>query len=117
MFDENGQFILRLGTSKKIFATNILQERNRSVFLTKHPFNNKEPLLDHFTILAFLSTLSDEQFHFTQTMVSGIAIAGKRFTHFIQISHNHIIVFILKYQVSGNYFVIQIRNKLLPKTL
>ncbi|KAK8882255.1 hypothetical protein M9Y10_002086 [Tritrichomonas musculus] len=110
MFDENGQFRLRLGTSKNIFTTNILQERNRAVFLTKDPFNNKEPLLDHFTALAFLSTLSDKFFHFTQTKVSGITITGQRFTHYIEISYNHTIVFIFRFQVSGNYFVIQIRN-------
>lgn len=110
MFDENGQFRLRLGTSKNIFTTNILQERNRAVFLTKDPFNNKEPLLDHFTALAFLSTLSDKFFHFTQTKVSEITITGQRFTHYIEISYNHTIVFIFRFQVSGNYFVIQIRN-------
>lgn len=110
MFDEDGRFSLRLGTSKKIFTTNILRETNRSVFLTKDPFNNKEPLLDHFTALAFLSTLSDKFFHFTQTMVSCITIAGQRFTHCMEIYYNHTIVFKFRYQVSGNYFVIQIKN-------
>ena len=43
-------------------------------------------------------------------MVPGKTIAGQIFTHCIEISYNRTIVFIHRYQVSGNYFVIQIRN-------
>lgn len=66
MFDDHGKLTLELGTSKRISTTNVLKERNKAVFLTKPPFKNKNPLLDNFTILEFLSTLSDSNFHFSQ---------------------------------------------------
>ena len=110
MYDEDGQLTLQLGTSKKIFSTDILQERHRAVFLTKSPFNNKEPLLDNFTALVFLSTLKNTSFHFSQTKKSEVTIAGHKFTNFIEISYKGKKVFILRYQKSGNYFIIQILN-------
>ena len=87
MYDEDGQLILQIGTSKKIFSTDILLQRHRAVFLTKPPFNNKEPLLDNFTALVFLSTLNNTSFHFSQRKKSEVTIAGQKFTNFIEISH------------------------------
>lgn len=110
MYDEDGQLILQIGTSKKIFSTDILQQRHRAVFLTKPPFNNKEPLLDNFTTLVFLSTLSDSKFHFSQTKKSEVTIVGQKFSKFIEISHKGKPIFILRYQKTGNYFIIQILN-------
>ena len=87
-----------------------MQQRHRAVFLTKPPFNNKEPLLDNFTTLVFLSTLSDSKFHFSQTKKSEVTIVGQKFTNFIEISHKGKPIFILRYQKTGNYFIIQILN-------
>ena len=108
MFDDDGKLILQLGTSKKIFTTDVLQTKNRTVFLTKPLFNNKKPLLDNFTILVFLSTLNNSTFNFSQTMKSEITIAGQRFTHCIKINQKLDNVFILRYQTTGNYFTIQL---------
>ena len=108
MFDDDGKLILQLGTSKRIFATDVLQTKNRTVFLTKPPFNNKKPLLDNFTVLVFLSTLNNSTFKFSQTMKSEITIDGQRFTHCIKIYQKLDNIFILRYQTTGNYFTIQL---------
>ena len=108
MFDDDGKLILQYDTSKRIFATDVLQTKNKTVFLTKPPFNNKKPLLDNFTVLVFLSTLNNSTFNFSQTMKSEITIAGQKFTHCIEISQKLDKVFILRYQTTGNYFTIQL---------
>ena len=95
---------------RKIFTTNVLKTRNRSVFLSKPPFDNKSPLLDNFTILAFLSTFNDSEFHFTQTQSSQITICHQNFTHCMDISYKMNKLFRVRYQKSSNYFVIQILN-------
>ena len=54
--------------------------------------------------------MSDSLFHFTQTKKSEITIANQKFTHCIEISQLFTKVFVFRYQISGNYFVIQLLN-------
>ena len=110
MFDENGQFKLQLGTSKKIFSTDILAKRDIPVYLTKPPYDNSHPLLDCYTIIAFLS-IFDKSYSFSQTQKQKPKLVdGQMFTHFMDIKYLNTLLFKIKYQSTGNYFLIQIIN-------
>lgn len=111
MFDEGGDFSLLLGTSKKILSSNILTDRNMPIYLVKPPFNNKHPLVDSFSIIAFLSAFDDEFFKFSQTKEkTEVIIDGKMFTNYIEIYRLSTKLFKIRYQKTGNFFAIQIIN-------
>ena len=111
MFDEGGDFSLLLGTSKKILSSNILTDRNVPIYLVKPPFNNKHPLVDSFSIIAFLSAFDDEFFKFSQTKEkTEVIIDGKMFTNYIEIYRLSTKLFKIRYQKTGNFFAIQIIN-------
>lgn len=70
MFDENGQFSLKLGTSMNILVPGAFVHRNKPVYLAKNQYLINNLLVDNFTVTAFLSTLNDTDYHFSQTQKS-----------------------------------------------
>lgn len=111
MFDDDGNFSLLLGTSKRIFSTDILHAKNIPIYLASPPYDNSHPLLDNFTIIAFLSSFDDDLYTFSQTKEkTEVKIDGKTFTNYKEISRLSTKLFKLRYQKSGNNFVIQILN-------
>lgn len=112
MFDQDGQVILKIGTSTNMNSPNTLFKRQHRIYLVNSPFNNKKPLLDNFTVLYFLATFDKDQYTFTQTqkIANPKKIDNQYFTHFLIISQNKKNLFRIYYQECGNYFVIQILN-------
>lgn len=67
MFDDNSEFKLQLGTSKKILDTNIFVNKDIPIYLTNPPYDNKHQLLDCYTINAFLSIFDNKIFILTNS--------------------------------------------------
>lgn len=119
MFNQNGEFTLELGTSKRIFSTNILESKHHPVYLTKFPFDNDHPLIDNFSIIAFLSIFTKmnvyskkNEYSFSQTKNQKPRIIdGELFVNYLEISILNQKLFKVMYQKAGNYFVIQILSK------
>ena len=99
----------RLGTSSN-FETVHLQMK--CIYLTKSPYDNRNPFLEAEDIIFFLATF-DDNFVFSQTQKSRKQINDEVFEYKMNISYrefNDLItpLFVIRYQKSGNYFVIQI---------
>ena len=81
------------------------------IYLTKPPFDNKHPLVDNFSIIAFLSAFDDKFFKFSQTKEkTEVKIDGKTFTNYLEIYRLSTKLFKIRYQKAGHYFAIQIIN-------
>ena len=110
MINDEDQFTINLGSSKNI-QNDIFKNKEHPIYLTQPPFCNDHPLIDNFTIISFLSSFDDNIYHFSQTHNSQKYIDGQLFTNFLIISRLSNKIFKIRYQESGNFFVIQILNK------
>ena len=87
-----------MGTFKRIFSTDILDSKHHPVYLTTSTFENDHPLIDNFSIIAFLSIFSDE-YSFSQTQTQKLRIIdGESFENFMIISIDHQKLFKVMYQ-------------------
>ncbi len=110
MFDSNEGITLKIGSSTDLLSEYTLSHRQHVIYLTNPPYDNRMPFLDSFTILYFLSSFDDFNYQFTPSKKSIKTINGETFTHYINILTNQKKLFKVRYQLSGNLFVIQIIN-------
>lgn len=110
MFKTNGQIELKIGSSTNLLSPETFHHRQHVVYLTNPPYLNDQPFLDSFTILFFLGTFDDKDFRFSKCKKSLKTINGEEFTNYINVSYHQLKLFKIRFQQSGNHFVIQVTN-------